>query len=98
VIWRNDDGNIITFFNPPTAQVAAVLPAARDVSGEVMLDTIGTPGEVRFMIGPGFQLPYTSADGYGRVIGASVYGTEKNLALNAIMIEYVEADEWGRPP
>lgn len=94
--WRNKDDQFINFAvntaNP------TVMPAAEDQPGVIRLDTRAAPGELRFMIGPGFQLPYASVDAYGRVIGITAYATNTNLALNALMIEYSEADDWGIPP
>jgi hypothetical protein len=56
-----------------------------------------TPAIVVF-IGGGFRFPYTSADGYGKVLGATITGMAQNFAINAVVIEYVEKDLWGDLP
>ena len=49
-------------------------------------------------VGGGFRFPYSSVDGYGKVLGVSVSGTVSNLSVNAVAIEYKQADLWGRVP
>lgn len=56
------------------------------------------PGEIRFKTSPKFAVPYRSMDAYGRVLGATVYGISKNMAINAAIIEYIDADLWGQGP
>jgi len=49
-------------------------------------------------IGGGFRFPYSSVDGYGKVLGATITGTVLLFAINAVAIEYIDADEWGILP
>jgi hypothetical protein len=49
-------------------------------------------------IGGGFRFPYSSVDGYGKVLGATITGTVMLFAINAVAIEYIDADEWGILP
>ena len=55
-------------------------------------------GEIIFMTGPGFQLPYKSVDGYGHVLGATVFATTRKMSINAVMFEFIDADLWGPLP
>jgi len=55
-------------------------------------------GEIQFMLGPGFTVPYRSVESYGHVVGATLFGTTSNLAINAVMIEYIDADLWSDLP
>lgn len=54
-------------------------------------------GNVNF-VGGGFRFPYSDVDGYGKVIGVTITGTVQNFAINAVAIEYKEADLWGLRP
>jgi hypothetical protein len=98
IIWRNKQHDIVAFAVP--ANNTGMLPSAAGVSGQprLALGNTATMGVVNFITGPGFKLPYSSVDAYGRVIGASIFATSKNMAVNAVMIEYLEADDWGLMP
>lgn len=66
-------------------------------SGGIVQWQNNTPANVTF-IGGGYRFPYSDVDGYGKVLGATITGTVMNFALNAIAIEYREADLWGLLP
>ncbi len=66
-------------------------------SGQVVQFQNNTPSNVTF-IGGGFRFPYASVDGYGKVLGATITGTVMLFAINAVAIEYQEADLWGILP
>jgi hypothetical protein len=48
--------------------------------------------------GAGNVFPYTSVNGYGKFVGATVTATVSNYALNAVAVEYQDADVWGVRP
>lgn len=54
-------------------------------------------GNVQF-VGGGFRFPYADVDGYGKVMGMTITGMVSNFSVNAIAIEYKEADPWGLLP
>lgn len=54
-------------------------------------------GNVNF-VGGGFRFPYSDVDGYGKVLGVTITGTVQNFSVNAIAVEYKEADLWGLRP
>jgi hypothetical protein len=43
----------------------------------------------------GFQLLHNDVDGYGHYLGFTVVATLKNTSINALVMEYVDADLWG---
>ena len=45
-----------------------------------------------------FFFPYTSVDGYGKFIGATVQFYASHYNLNAVAIEFQDADLWGILP
>ena len=45
-----------------------------------------------------FFFPYTSVDGYGKFLGATLQFQAVNYNLNAVAIEYQDADIWGILP
>lgn len=45
-----------------------------------------------------FFFPYTSVDGYGKFLGATVQFYARNYNLNAVAIEFQDADLWGILP
>src|SRR5215471_2346801 len=51
-------------------------------------------GEIQFMLGPGFTVPYHSVDSYGHVLGATIFATSSNMSINAVLFEYIDADLW----
>jgi hypothetical protein len=52
---------------------------------------------VNFSVG-GFQFPYKSVEGYGKVLGMDVLGSVTGFAINGASIEYNDMDNWGALP
>ncbi len=52
-------------------------------------------GQLVTWLGQGHQFPYTSADGYGKVLGLTVTGTSSQTRIHYTAIEYQDADMWG---
>lgn len=46
-------------------------------------------------IGTGHQFPYTSADGYGKLLGLTITATSAQTVIHVPAIEYQDADMWG---
>ena len=66
----------------------------RNEQHDIITFTNSQPNEIQFMLGPGFSVPYLSVDAYGHVLGATAFATSDNLSINAVLIEYIEADLW----
>jgi hypothetical protein len=59
---------------------------------------VNNAGQPITFCGTGHQFPYTSADGYGKLLGVTVTGTSAQTTVHAAAIEYQEADMWGQSP
>jgi len=70
----------------------------RNAAHDIITFVNNQPEEINFKTSPRFMVPYHSMEAYGRVLGCTVWGTSKNMALNAALIEYVDADLWGEGP
>jgi hypothetical protein len=75
------------------------LEAARPIiwrvpPGHIITWTNNTGAHIQFMVGPAFAVPYLSVDAYGHLLGATAFSTTSNMAISAVMIEYIDADLW----
>jgi len=70
----------------------------RNAQHDIITFVNSQPEEIAFKTSPRFMVPYHSMEAYGRVLGCTVWGTSKNMALNAALIEYIDADLWGEGP
>jgi hypothetical protein len=75
---------------------ASVVNWVNNAQGQVNWQN-NTPAAVQF-IGGGYRFPYTDVDGYGKVLGATISGTVLGFSINAVAIEYKDADIWGSKP
>ena len=70
----------------------------RNANNEIITFTVPDISNVQqpmsFMVGPAFSVPYLSVDGYGHVLGATLFSTTSNMSINAVLFEYVDADLW----
>lgn len=67
----------------------------RGNDGQIIRWKNDTNQYVWFIGAPGFKLPHTSVEGYGRVVGATLFATSRQLSFNAVLLEYIDADVWG---
>jgi hypothetical protein len=82
--------------NSYTFSVASVVNWINNL-GQIVQFQNNSVQNVNFITG-GFRFPHQSTEGYGKFIGNTVTGTIMNLAINAIVNEYVDKDLWGEQP
>ncbi len=63
-------------------------------AGEEVIWVNNSGGVVQW-IGRGYRFPFTSVDGNGKMLGATVTATFANTVINQIVIEYQERALWG---
>jgi hypothetical protein len=62
--------------------------------GQVVQFQNNVAGNVNWTSG-GFRFPFTDVTGYGKFLGVTIIGSGTQISINAIAIEYTEADLWG---
>jgi hypothetical protein len=79
--------------NVYTLAAAAVLNWVNNL-GQVINWQNNSSQLVTFIAG-GYRFPRADTEGYGKVLGITVTGTVMSFTINAMAIEYEEADMWG---
>jgi hypothetical protein len=82
-----------------TYTLKAALPIVwRNAAHDIITFVNNSNSEIQFMLGPGFAVAYVSAESYGHVLGATMWSTSNSMSINAVLMEYIDADLWAEQP